>query len=386
MNILYIANDSRIGGANLSLLGIADEISDIHNIYVVVPIKKGLFVDELEKRNIPYIYLHSFWWMIEPAASEGATIIKKLLYRALCYHNYICAWRLRKVVRKNRIDIIHTNSSVINTGGILAKMTGIPHVWHIRELEEFGFISVWNDEKRCRFIGDNSDKVVAISKAVYEKYIPYIDQNKLTVIYNGVSENNLIEKRHIKENGTKVHFLISGRINVGKGQAEAIEAVAKLVYRGYTNLHLSIAGDGDDTALKKLVAERKIEEYISFLGMVSDMAAVRRQTDVELVCSKCEAFGRVTIEAMMASNPVIGSNTGGTLELVHDGENGYLYQQGDANDLAQKMVLLLQNPESIATLGAAAYSFAKEFTVRKNAEDIVRLYDSIRDHKMKNLD
>ena len=86
----------------------------------------------------------------------------------MCLNNYLCAWSLRKVVKEQSIDIIHTNSSVLNTGGILAVMTGVPHVWHIREFgqEDFGFFSVWKYERICRFMNSHSDKVIAISQAV----------------------------------------------------------------------------------------------------------------------------------------------------------------------------------------------------------------------------
>ena len=119
MNILFIAHESRLGGANLSMLGMIDEMAKKHQISVVVPIKRGFVVDELRKRKIPVYYRHSFWWMLAPAETPGKTFLKKVIYKVLCCNNYLCALSLKSVVRKRKIDIIHTNSSVINTGGIL---------------------------------------------------------------------------------------------------------------------------------------------------------------------------------------------------------------------------------------------------------------------------
>ena len=62
MNILFMAHESRMGGANLSLLGVIDELAGKNNISVVVPIKNGFMVEELRKRKIPVCYRHSFWW------------------------------------------------------------------------------------------------------------------------------------------------------------------------------------------------------------------------------------------------------------------------------------------------------------------------------------
>ena len=109
MNILYFANESRLGGANLSLLGLLDVMSGWHNVSVVVPIKEGYMVDELRRRGIPVYYRHSFWWLLAPAGLPAFTTIKKMSYKILCLSNYLCAWSLRKVVKEQNIDIIHTN-------------------------------------------------------------------------------------------------------------------------------------------------------------------------------------------------------------------------------------------------------------------------------------
>lgn len=380
MNILYFANESRLGGANLSLLGLLDEMSKRHNVSVVVPIKEGYMVNELKKRKIPVYYRHSFWWMLAPATTPAATWIKKMAYKILCFNNYLCAWSLRKVVKQQRIEIIHTNSSVLNTGGILAAMSGLPHVWHIREFgqEDFGFFSVWKYDRLCRFMDSHSDKVIAISQAVGRKFQDKISPKKLEVIYNGVSEENIYYKSDIKTRENIIEFLIGGRVSPEKGQDEAIRAVAMLVKEGYRNLHLSIAGPGDADRLRQMIAEEGIADYVSLLGTVEDMPALRRRMDVELVCSACEGFGRVTVEAMMNSNPVIGANTGATPELIQDGKNGYLYEKGSAADLALKMKILIDDPEKIRILGNAAYELStKKFTRKQNGDEIERIYQEI---------
>lgn len=380
MNILYFANESRLGGANLSLLGLLDEMAGKHNVSVVVPIKEGYMVEELRQRKIPVYYRHSFWWLLAPAKSPTITAFKKMAYKILCLNNYLCAWSLRKVVKNQNIDIIHTNSSVLNTGGILASITGRAHVWHIREFgqEDFGFFSVWDYDRLCRFMNKHSDKVIAISQAVGRKFQDRISFEKLEVIYNGVGEENIGYKSDIKTKEMTIEFLIGGRVSPEKGQDEAIRAISVLVNAGYRNLHLSIAGPGDVSQLVQLVTEEGIAAYVSMLGTVKDMAGLRRRMDVELVCSACEGFGRVTAEAMMNSNPVIGANTGATPELIQDGENGYLYQKGCVEDLAQKMKIFLDNPEKIRLLGKVAYERStKLFTRKQNAEEIERVYREI---------
>ena len=377
MNILYIAHESRLGGPNKSLLEMIDQLSEENNIYVVVPIKRGFLVDELYKRNIPVIYQHSFWWMIAPGGNKAAAFVRKWIYRVLVLHNYVCARRLCKVVKQKEIDIIHTNSSVLNTGGILASMVKIPHVWHIRELrqEGLGFIDVWQPARINRFMEEHSSRIVAISKAVRDKYAEHISGDLISVVYNGVGEENLYEKKPERRQGDTVNFLISGRVSGEKRQEEAVRAAALLIEEGYRNLHLSIAGPGDTDRLRSLIADRKIEEYVTFLGYRSDLPLLRREMDIELVCSLWEAFGRVTVEAMMSSNPVIGADSGGTPELIKDGENGYLYRQGDERDLADKMRRFMKHPERIRRMGQCAYqTAAAQFSSKRNAGRILEIY------------
>lgn len=380
MNILFIAHESRLGGANLSMLGMIDEMAKKHQISVVVPIKRGFVVDELRKRKIPVYYRHSFWWMLAPAETPGKAFLKKVIYKVLCCNNYLCALSLKSVVRKRKIDIIHTNSSVINTGGILSRMTGVPHVWHIREfaLKGLGFFSVWDYRKLCDFIDSHSDRVVTISRAIAQEFEDIISPDKLKVVYNGVSDKNNQQKSDVKESGSRVEYLISGRNNPEKGLDEAIRAVGILVEEGYQNLHLSMAGTEVADNLEQLITECRVRDYISYLGMVKDMPALRQKMDIELVCSVCEGFGRVTAEALMSSNPVIGADTGGTPELIQDGENGYLYHRGDVNDLAQKMKIFLDHPEKIRVLGDNGFAWSTTmFTQEKNARGVEEVYAEV---------
>lgn len=377
MNILFMAHESRMGGANLSLLGIIDELAGKHNISVVVPIKSGFMVDELRKRKIPVYYRHSFWWMLAPAATGSKTLLKKMIYKILCLNNYLCALSLKRVVRERKIDIIHTNSSVLNTGGILSHMTGVPHVWHIREfaVKGLGFFSVWDYRKLCAFIDSHSDQVVTISQAIAREFQDKISPEKIKVVYNGVNEEHNQHKFGHREAVNRVEFLISGRNNPEKGLDEAIRAVGELVKAGYRNLHLSMAGTEVADNLEKLIEECHVRDYVSYLGMIKDMPALRQKMDVELVCSVCEGFGRVTVESLMSSNPVIGADTGGTPELIRNGENGYLYHRGNITDLAQKMQIFLDHPEQIRKLGDNGYVWStKMFTQARNAEEIEKIY------------
>ena len=152
--------------------------------------------------------------------------------------------------------------------------------------------------------------------------------------------------------------------------------------RGVTNFRLIIAGAAsamrDSRQFEKKLREmaaKDLESEITFTGFVSDMAELRKTTDVELVCSEKEAFGRVTIEAMMASDPVIASDSGANPELIRPGENGLLFESGNAKALADCMQELIAEPGRIENMGRQAFRFAAEnFLSDRNTEQIEALY------------
>ena len=103
-----------------------------------------------------------------------------------------------------------------------------------------------------------------------------------------------------------------------------------------------------------------------------------KKADSAIVASKAEAFGRVTVEAMMAGTLVIGANTAGTKELI--GENyGLLYEQGNAIDLADKIIYAMQNSEKMSLIAKNAREYSlQRFSAGRNAREIFDVYETIK--------
>lgn len=382
MNILYIAHESNLGGATLSLLGMIDEALKFgnNNINVLVNYNTGQLLEELKKRNVNIIYRKYYCWMIPKKDNKIKNFLRKKIQSTLCLYNYLCALNLRKFIKNNNIELIHSNSSVINIGAILSKIYNLPHIWHIREFgeEDFNFQFVFSKKYSFRFIEKYSNKIILVSKALYSKYSKYIDRSKMKVIYNGIDSKFRYKKAYKKVEDKEIKLLISGRVCQAKGHEEAILALNKIISQGYNNIELHIAGSGEVEKYKSLCKSLDIESNVKFYGRINNLFELRKNIDIELVCSKCEAFGRVTIEAMMSSIPVIGSNTGGTSELIKDSYNGYLYKQGDYNDLANVILNLINDNEKLNEMSKNAYEFTKnKFTSEINFKNICKIYENI---------
>ena len=95
---------------------------------------------------------------------------------------------------------------------------------------------------------------------------------------------------------------------------------------------------------------------------------------IELVASKAEAFGRVTVEAMMCGLPVVGANSGGTPELISDGVTGLLYPQDSWRELSDKIETIIMSPEKRQYMSRNAYESSNRFTIEHCVKNIVSIY------------
>jgi len=203
---------------------------------------------------------------------------------------------------------------VTPVGAFAAFLLGEPHIWHVREFgrEDYDLAFDFGEKWSLRLMEKLSFRIIVISEALRQKYMRYISPHKAQTVYNAV---NLGKTRPCGMRGRqdgaarkKIPILvIAGLLHEGKGQLDAVLAVGELLRRN-VEVKLKIVGDGDRRYLERLkrtVAQNGIERYVDFMGFVDDIAPVMGSADAVLVCSRSEAFGRVTVEGMLCGKPVI---------------------------------------------------------------------------------
>ena len=380
MNILFVSHETTLGGATLSMLGIIDELAEKNEISVLVRKKNGPLIQELSKRAVNIIYLKYYSWLI-PQKKDGIKgKISNVLHRVACGVNYLQAFRSRKIIKKLSLDIIHTNTSVVNIGGILSNLYHIPHIWHIREFgaEDFDLSFVFSDKYSYRFIENHSNKIICVSDALRKKFVQHIEANKVLRIYNGIRFPDNYNRNY--GIGNICNILLAGRLSEAKGQNEAMKAISYLKRQGFNNICLHMAGSGDIEKYEKYACKLNISDQVKFYGQIDYLDELRKNMDIEIVCSKKEAFGRVTVEAMSHGLPIIGADTGGTKEIISDGINGLLYEQGKPVSLAEKIKYLILNADCREKIGKEAKRYVRSrYSVQNNAKEIYECYlESIR--------
>lgn len=387
IRIAYLTHYPELYGANRSLLDLLLELRDRGAVlpHVLLP-RAGDLVPALQREGVPHAVIPFQPWMSERHRSGRF------------YHRWKQHWQQERKARERErtnaqimpalaaqvkawdAQLLHANSAAVGVAHGLKASTGLPLVWHIRELPERQYLLHLDAGRRGygRAL-HTADRLIAISNAVQEDILRYTGPcERITRIYNGVLRAQryaeLLQGSEARWSAPgPFTFLLLGLIHPSKGQLEAVEAMALLKQRGVP-ARLVIAGDGRDAALRQRIAALGVGDAVELKGFVKDPFPLFHEAHALLMCSRNEAMGRVTVEGMACALPVIGHASGGTLELVEDGVNGLQYP-GGAGALAERMERLVNDPALVRRLGEeAARGAAQRFSVERYASEVLDLY------------
>ncbi|HRT81433.1 MAG TPA: glycosyltransferase family 4 protein [Bacteroidales bacterium] len=373
LNILFITHYPGMYGANQSMCQL---IIELRNNYKITPVvllpSRGDICEFLEQNDIKYFVSHYYWWV---NAEKG--VYQYFLNWRKQIINLMRVKNLVRLVENEGIDLVYSNSVTINIGAFLSRKLKCPHIWHIREsLDSFHFkLSLGNFISKL-FLKTAANKYILISDYLIDAYSKLLPADKIQRIYNGIDFNRINLKPE-KRN----HFFnmcMVGIISEQKNNMDALRALNILVNNsGFTNLRLHLIGGWKADYLELIntyIDENRLQEYVVFHGHTKDIDNLLSTMDLGLMCSRDEAFGRVTVEYMLHKIPVIASNSGANPELVKDDINGYLYSIYHPEELAGKIFTFIQSPEKCKQMGINAFYYGKShFSSEQNTKEIYKV-------------
>lgn len=371
-NILFITHDTLLYGANQSLINMISSLKDQDVITKVVFPDNGPICQYFDDLGLEYSIVKYKSEGIDPRKSIKSKFLNFLRVLNKDFLNRIALKKLQKIVRLHNITIIHSNSSVVGIGEELAKKENIRHVWHLREYIDLDHgMDVFGGIQKLKNRIKKSDKVISISEGILKHFGV---QNNSIVLYNSVRKIANSFQSKTKSN----YFLFCGSLVKNKGIEEAIQSFYN-VFQYNNNLKLCIAGKAEykyEMYLRSLVLQLKIEDNVEFLGFRKDTDILMSNALALLMCSKNEALGRVTIEAMLNSCLVIGFNNAGTAELIKDGLTGLLYN--DIEELTNHMVKIANDEMgNFEQIRLNAYNYAcANFLEKQYGISLINYYDS----------
>jgi len=300
--------------------------------------------------------------------------------------------RIRRLVRDGGIGLVHTNTSAVIAGAVAARLAGVPHVWHVREIYTLG--------RACGRLYAScldllSDRIICVSGAVRDNLLRYRRQcaRKIVVIPNGIdagayaapADRAAIRARY----GIPADALCIGavgRINRVKGFDLFLE-VAAVVCRARPNAFFVIAGDvfspeGDSReqwrvdALREQLRELGIASRVKLAGFVDDVCGIFRILDLYLFTSVLpDAFPTTVLEAQAAGVPVIAADIGGVRDIITDGVNGLLVSPGDRDGFAGAVDRIIGDPALRQKLSENGARVCREkFDAGRYVRDIEAIY------------
>ncbi|MCD6089535.1 glycosyltransferase family 4 protein, partial [Candidatus Bathyarchaeota archaeon] len=185
------------------------------------------------------------------------------------------------------------------------------------------------------------------------------------VVPNGVDVElfESVEKNIQPNLSEKPIILYVGRLSYRKGLQVLVRAMP-FILKEIPNAHLIIAGKGYmDSFIRMLIKSLNLEGNVTMLGFIPDEKLPELYASSRLFVMPslyCESFGVTLLEAMASGRPVIASNVGGIPEVVKDGVTGLLFRRGDAEDLADKIIMVLSDRNLAHSLASNAKRLVKE--------------------------
>jgi glycosyltransferase involved in cell wall biosynthesis len=365
--VCFFSHLSQLGGAERSLLELVKELIEDYGVIcsVVLP-QDGPLGEHLANVGASTLIFNYSWWCDSYLPTEDE--IRLRLNNGFQNLNR----QIRQILMEINPDIIVTNTIAIPWGAIAGSLLDKPHVWFIREFGEsdhdLKFFLPFNEV--INIIKESSNFVITNSNAIQKTLFGTTSGQKILTIYRYIDIpcTDCRDERNIFTKTNAIKLLIIGRIAETKGQKDAIFAVKELIKRK-KDIELIIMGAGDPVyikELKEIVKDGYLEPNIKFLDFMENPYPVIKQADIVLMCSRQEAFGRAILESMLLKKPVIGTNSGGTPELIKEKYNGLLYEYGDYRQLANKIEYLIDNTYKIKEFGENGYKYARENFSKEN--------------------
>jgi glycosyltransferase involved in cell wall biosynthesis len=318
---------------------------------------------------------------------EAAGIPVEILYEDCSLPTLRNVIYCRDLLRAGNFRIIHVNGDAGMPIAVAARDLGVPIVHHVRKFYGVQRNNEWQVlPEPFAFSARN----IAISDAIADNLLHH-DLLPQTVvrIYNGVElerfEHAVEERDHLRQKfglQEKRVVCMIARICEQKRQEELLQAMPFILERLPDTVALLVGevADADFTynsGLQDMVRRVGIEKSVVFWGFEQYIERVHAVSDVMVLCTKNEPFGRCILEAMAAGVPVVVPSRGGPTEIVGHGESGLLYNTGNPKQLADSICAVLSDSTLRDRLVRGGMDRARTFSIQWHSQCIARMYEEL---------
>jgi len=367
IKVLFLITELNVGGAEMVVAKMAAHLNkDRFHCSVCSLLPDGRLADVLQEQGVKTLSLD---------------IKSKLDLGGL--------FKLVRLLRREKIDILHTHLFHVNLlGRIAGRLAGVPVIISHQH-------GVERNRSKVRSLLDRltsryADLVISTCEVVKETLIKRdkISPGKIRIIYNGVETPNVnVESSSVRRDlGIALDAPVIGvvaNLRPMKGYDTFLKA-ARMILDEVENARFLIVGGGPlEDELKALAFKLGIWPQTIFTGFRDDVPNLLATMDVFVLPSLWEGVPMALLEAMAMAKPVVATEVGGIPEIVIDGVTGLLVPPRDPDALAEAIIALLQDRERAEAMGQAGRErVEKYFTVERMVQKTEALYEELIGEKM----
>lgn len=304
------------------------------------------------------------------------------------------AVRVARIIRRERVALVHANEILDVYAGFAARLAGVPCVWHAR-----ADMSSWPRPLQAtlpRLVATLSTRAVAVSESVRDEvFLAHgVPAGKVEVIHDAGPDPDVF---HPGVDGAPIRaelgvaadaylVVLVSKLVEPKGHEVLVRAVPE-VLRSFPTARFAIVGGEEEGEHHRRYAERlyrlprelNVDHAVTFLGYRDDVADVMAAADVVVHCATHpDPFPGVVLQGMALGKAVIAPDTGGAREqIVHD-VSGILVPPAEPLALAEAITELLKDPDRRASLGVAGSARVRSaFTDESFLARLLSVYRSV---------
>jgi len=384
ISLLYVSDSPTVSGAEIVLLHYLDAFqAPAYRTHVFLSETNTRLLREVQQRGISYTCTRTF------ARTPIRTTLNPWHLADFGRAVAQTSGALARVMRERNVDVVHTTMypATLYVAAAIARVGG-RQIWHEHNIKRIHAVN----RPIYRWVSRTCSRVIGPSDAVMAPLLDAgIDRAKVQTLYNGINLTTFDRNHdHVRDDRAKLRrdlgladdqraIGLFGQMLPRKGHATLIEA-APAILRQFPNAKFFFVGALENPpyqeALRAQLRERGLEAHITFTGWRSDVPTLMASMDVIVVPTVTpEPAALSLMEAMALHRPLVASRTGGTAELVVDGETGLLFEPGDAGTLARHVVALLSDAALAERLGRAGRARMETcFSLERHLTQVEELY------------
>jgi glycosyltransferase involved in cell wall biosynthesis len=340
--ILFVTPFSWLYGEALSLLQLVRALDRDQFLPSVITTGEGPLVDHLKEAKVPVQSIKMPY--LSRRGKQAVDFAVSILP---------VSFRIANFIRSEGFDLVYNNTLLNPYGALASYLAGVPNVWHVREVGRESTL-------RSNFIKLTAilaTRLIVVSESVGELYTKE-EKKKLRVVYNGIDPEYFcpdVYDPYVIRQSFGIHqdqpvVCIVGRLHQSKRHDDLLNATKMLVDR-WPDLLVLIVGDGPlEDSIRQQIRELGLDQNVRLLGYMDDVREVLSASDLMVLPSEHEAFGRAVVEAMLMEKPVVATNVGGLPELITP-ETGLLVPVGCPDELGNAMKIIINDSNRGSEMG-----------------------------------